>query len=48
MNWSDGLNRDEVHGKVSSVPMTSELSPLFHCGSSFALARLPGLFLTGL
>lgn len=47
MNWSDGINREEVHVKVSSVRMTSVLTTV-DLRQLFALVGLPGLFLTGL
>lgn len=45
VNSSDGIDQEEVREKVSSVRMTSELTTVFICGTSFALAGLAGRFL---
>lgn len=46
MNWSDGINWEEGHVKVSSVRWLHQ--PLFIRGSSFALAGLASWVLIGL
>lgn len=47
MNWSDGIDQEEGHVKVSSVWMTSALTTVAP-RRPLALAGPPGRFPTGL